>query len=36
MLPEQFTIFTDVTLKAGEPKQLGDVRLKPREKRPTP
>jgi hypothetical protein len=26
--PELFTIFTDVTTKAGETKQLGDLRLK--------
>jgi protocatechuate 3,4-dioxygenase beta subunit len=31
MLPERFTIFTDVTVKAGEMKQLGDLRLKPQE-----
>jgi protocatechuate 3,4-dioxygenase beta subunit len=28
-VPKRLTIFTDVTVKAGETKQLGDLRLKP-------
>jgi hypothetical protein len=29
LLPERLTVFTDVTVKAGETKQLGDMRLEP-------